>query len=222
MGLVTLRSKNESDQAITPIKEAEVTRKFISRIPLILALLYLSGASTVTRAQGQNAPNLSGAWELIEFDGTTKGRLGSKFPKMTIGISQADSEIKITQKRTRRGSEQTREFAYYTDGRGETNTGQINDLWPQSEYRTESVTEWHEGKLLTRYKAQLRVMAGYPLKSTSTDAREEWRLASDGKKLVLTSAGTQMDSSSIASHGQSDLAPKASFFRSKLVFRKVS
>jgi hypothetical protein len=34
-------------------EQIEMIRSFVSRIPLILVLLYLSGASTVTRAQGQ-------------------------------------------------------------------------------------------------------------------------------------------------------------------------
>jgi hypothetical protein len=188
---------------------------------LTLATVVTIASEKSVRAQGQDGANLSGAWELIKYDGTTKGQIGSKFPKVTLVISQTASEIKITQKRIRRGVEQVQEFTYHTDGRGETNTGQIN-LWPQGEYRTESVTEWHGDKLLTRYKGQLRVMPAYPLKSTSSDAREEWRLTSDGKKLVLTASTTQMDSSSTATHDQSDLAPTASFFRSKLVFRKVS
>ena len=121
-----------------------MTRKFGLRIPLILVLLSLSGTSTVTRAQGQSVPNLSGAWELIEFDDTTKSRIGSKFPNLTLEISQTASEITIKQKRIRRGLAKTREYAYYPDGRGETNTGQIK-LWLPDEYRVESVTEWHEG-----------------------------------------------------------------------------
>jgi hypothetical protein len=79
-------------------------------------------------------------------------------------------------------------------------------------------------------------MAGYPLKSTSTNAKEEWRLASDGKKLVLRTSAVQMDSAPMGGGSQStsddiliarnqegiDLAPKAQFFTSKLVFRKMS
>jgi hypothetical protein len=188
---------------------------------LTLATVVIIAGERNCRAQGQSVPNVIGTWELVEYDGITQRQVGSKFPKVTLVISQTASEIKITEKRTRRGAEQTHEFTYYTDGRGETNTGQIK-LWSQDEHRTESVTQWHEGKLLTRYKRQVRVMPSYALKSTSSDAKEEWRLTSDGKKLVLTASTTQMDSSSTASHDQSDLAPKASFFRNKLVFRKVS
>jgi hypothetical protein len=65
-------------------------------------------------------------------------------------------------------------------------------------------------------------MTGYPLKSTSADAKEEWRLASGGKKLVLTASSTQVDSALTTDHSQSDLAPKASFLTSKQAFKKVS
>lgn len=199
---------------------------FSKRVIAGLSMLTLAAVVIILgekncRAQAPNVPNFGGTWELVEHDGTTKRQIGSKFPRVTLVISQKAPEIKITQKTIRRGVEKVQEFIYYTDGRGETNTGQIN-LWPQDEYRTESVTEWHEGKLLTKYKRQLRVMPGYALKSISSDAQEEWRLTSDGKKLARTESATQMDSPSTASNGQSDLASKASFFRSKLVFRKVS
>lgn len=200
---------------------------------LTLATVVIIAGEKSGRAQTQNVANLSGAWELIEYDGTTKRQIGSKFPKVTLVISQTASEIKITQKTIRRGVEQVQEFTYYTDGRGETNTGQIR-LWSQDSPRVESVTEWKKDKLVTRYNGRLSVMAGYPSKSTSTDAKEEWRLSSGGKELVLTSSGTQMDSAPIggaqatsndilrAETQSRDLAPRAQFFTSKLVFRKVS
>lgn len=200
---------------------------------LTLAAVVIIAGEKNGRAQGQNVPNLSGAWELIEHDGTTKRQLGSKFPSLTLAISQTASEIKIAQKTIRRGVEEVQEFAYHTDGRVDENTGRITTRkydFP----KVASVTEWEKDKLVIRYHGRLSVMAGNPLKSTSTDAKEEWRLSSGGKKLVLTSHSTQMDSAPIggaqatsndilrAETQSRDLAPRAQFFTSKLVFRKVS
>ena len=82
---------------------------------LILAAAILIVDANNCRAQSQNVPNLGGTWELIEYDGVTKDRLGSKFPKLTLAISQTASEVKISQKGFRGGVEEVREFTYYTD-----------------------------------------------------------------------------------------------------------
>lgn len=199
---------------------------------LTLALMVSIPGEKRVRAQGQTAPNLSGAWELIEFDGTTKRQIGSRFPNLTLSISQTASELKITQKTIRRGVEEVQEFTYHSDGRVDTNAGRIT-VWRYDFPRVVSVTEWKKDKLVTRYNGRLSVKAGNPWKSTSTDAKEEWRVSSGGTKLVLTSSNTQIDSAPIggaqaasndilrAQNQSRGLAPRAQFFASKLVFRKV-
>ena len=204
---------------------------------LVLAAAVIIAGENSCRAQSQNVPNLSGTWELIEYGGTTKGQLGSKFPQMTLAISQTASEVKITQKRIRRGVEEVQEFTYYPDGRGETNMGRV-ELWPRNVPRFESVTQWQKDKLLSDYKGQLSLATGFSTKDGDYSTRDsldrrkdEWRLASNGKTLALTSSTVQMNSGAItgrqpAPGGSLDdrgqMAPRAEFYKQKLVFRKTS
>jgi hypothetical protein len=204
---------------------------------LILAAAVIMVDENSCRAQSQNVPNLSGTWELIEYGGTTKGQLGSKFPQMTLVISQTASEVKITQTRIRRGVEEVQEFTYYPDGRGETNMGRV-ELWPRNVPRFVSVTQWQKDKLLSDYKGQLSLMTGtstkngdYSTRDSLAGRKDEWRLASNGKTLALTSSTVQMNSVSVTGHqtapgGSLDdmgqMAPRAEFYRQKLVFRKTS
>jgi len=205
---------------------------------LILAAAVIMADQNSCRAQSQNVANLSGTWELIEYGGTTKGQLGSKFPQMTLTISQTASEVKITQKRIRRGVEEVQEFTYYPDGRGETNMGRV-ELWPRDVPKFESVTQWQKDKLLSDYKGQLSLLTGgsgtkdgdYYTRDSLRRRKDEWRLASNGKTLALTSSNMQMNSHIITgrlpvSGGTLDdrgqMAPQAVFSKQKLVFRKTS
>lgn len=205
---------------------------------VVVGLLMLSLTTVVIiageengRAQGQNFPNLSGTWELVEYNGSRKDNDESRFPRVTLVISQTAAEIKITQKTIRRGSEQAQEFtystfAYSTDGRGETNTGRIQ-LWSNNWSSVQSVTQWSKGKLLTTYKQQRAVTAGYARPGIWTDMRDEWQLASDGKTLVLRTSTVQTESTLMGGAAQSsqsnaELAPRANFQRSKLIFKRVS
>lgn len=173
--------------------------------------------------QGQNVPNLSGTWELIEFDGTRKVDDITRFPKLTLVVSQTATEIRITQKTIRRGTELTQEFTYYADGRGETNFGRIQ-LWAYNQSDVESVTEWSKDKLLTRYKQRRSLVSGHTTKDLLAGVKEEWQLASDDKTLVLKTSHVQTEFPSISgsSNVNAELAPKASFHATKLKFKKVS
>lgn len=204
---------------------------------LILAAAVIIVDEKSCRAQSQNVPDLSGAWELIEYNGITKAQLGPKFPKMTLVISQTAPEVRITQKGFRSGVEEVREFTYYPDGRGETNMGRVQ-LWPCDVPKFESVTQWQKDKLLSDYEGQPSLMTGCSSKMgitqpvvTSDRRKDEWRLASNGKTLALTSSGVQINSYSVTgSHPVSggslddrgEMAPRAEFYKQKLVFRKTS
>jgi hypothetical protein len=158
-------------------------KRVVSGLAIVaLTSIAIISSARIVRAQSQSVPNLSGAWELIEFDGTTKSQIGSKFPNLTLEISQTASEITIKQKRIKRGSVKTPEYTYFPDGRGETNTGQIK-LWLPDEYWVESVTLWQAGKLLISYKAQLGVMNGYPAKGV----RQPTQRKNGGSRLTVRS-----------------------------------
>jgi hypothetical protein len=205
----------------------------LSMLLLVAALIMVDESP----AQSQNVPNLNGTWELIEYFGGTKAQLGSKFPKMTLVISQTASEVKITQKRMVRGVEEVSELTYYLDGRGETNLGRV-ELWPRSLPRFASITQWQKDKLLSDYNGQVVIGTGsstrgadYTTRDSFDRRKDEWRLAPNGDTLALTSSNFQMNSSSITGKqpalGGSSLDDRgqmssgAQFSKSKLVFRKI-
>jgi len=205
---------------------------------LILAAAILIVEANNCRAQSQNVPNLGGTWELIEYDGVTKDRLGSKFPKLTLAISQTASEVKITQKGFRGGVEEVREFTYYTDGRGETNTGRVQ-LWPGDVPKFESITRWQKDRLMSDYKEHLSRMTGsssrnggdYATSDTYGRRQDEWRLATNGETLELKSSSVDINSTSVTGHrpasggtldDRGEMAPKFQSYKQKLVFRKTS
>ena len=204
---------------------------------LILAAAVIMVDANSCRAQSQNVPDLSGTWELIEYGGSTKDRLGSKFPNMTLVISQTGSEVKITQKRIIRGVGEVKEFTYYTDGRGETNIGRV-ELWPRSVPRFESVTQWQKDKLFSDFKGQVNVGTGssgrdgeYLTRDSFDRRKDEWRLGSNGNTLALTSRNLRTDSSLITGSqpapggsldDKGEVSSRAENNKLKLVFRKTS
>jgi hypothetical protein len=190
---------------------------------LALSVALIVAAAEDSRTQSQSSPDLSGTWELIEFGGSRKADDVAGFPKVTLVFLQTATEIRITLKVLRRGIEQTQEFTYYADGRGETNAGRIQ-FWPQNQSNVESVTEWSKGKLLTRYKQRRSVMEGIPRSDKLDGAKEEWRLASDGKTLEMkiSSVQTAFPPISGSSNMNDALAPKATFNERRMKFKKVS
>lgn len=211
---------------------------FASVSLLTLALAALAANAGSCRAQAQSVPNLSGTWELIEYDGVKKKTLGDRFPRLMLVITQEGSQIRITQKRTKRGTETVQEYTYYTDGRGETNIGRL-DLWPREVPKFESVSSWQKDKLVTKYadgKVSLGAGGGQDNRgyyTTNSVARrnDEWRLKPDGKTLVLTISDSQIQTSTITgnapdprltSGAQDDgMAPFGRFGKNKMVFRKL-
>lgn len=183
-------------------------------------------------------PNLSGTWELVEYDGTKQKNLGDRFPELTLVIAQGGSQIRITQKRTKRGIETVQEYTYYTDGRGETNVGRL-ELWPREVPNFESVSSWQNGELVTKYDSKVSLgtesgqssIRGYYTTNSAARRNDEWRLKADGKTLVLTSSVVQTLTSTITgnapdprltSSAQDDgMAPFGRFGKNKYVFRKI-
>ena len=89
-----------------------------------LAIVALSVAALLAniqrvRAQSQNqsAPDLSGTWELVEDHSGLKMKLkDAGFPRVTVVIAQEGSQIRITRKQIKRGTQTVEEYSYYTDG----------------------------------------------------------------------------------------------------------
>jgi len=195
----------------------------VSLLTVAMAVLVANGRSC--RAQAQSVPNLSGTWELVEYDAAKKKTLEAKFPRLILVIAQEESEIRITQRRTQRGIEIVRDYSFFTDGRGEANVGCI-EIWPRELPRFASVSGWKKDKLVIKYDNQVRLANGSGMGpssavgfyTTNSVARrnDEWRLRPDGKTLVLNISIVRMRSPSPdqqASYGE--------FENSKLVFRKI-
>jgi hypothetical protein len=117
-------------------------RRLVASLSLLtLAIAVLAAKAGSCSAQAQSAPNLSGTWELVEI----KRAMGltpsdARFGKLMLAISQAGSQLRITQKRTLRGTVRATEYSYYTDGRGETNIGRIESF----PYERKTESEWME------------------------------------------------------------------------------
>lgn len=160
---------------------------FRKRAVVALSILVLSVAAPfaysqrgLAQSQNQSAPNLSGTWELVEI----KGGMGLKptdarFPRLMLVISQEGSQLRITQKRTIRGTVRATEYSYYTDGRGETNIGRIESF--PYERKTESVSGWKQERLLIKYITEFNLVS--PDRGVSR--KDEWRLGSN-RTLILT------------------------------------
>jgi hypothetical protein len=216
-------------------------RRLVASVSLLtLAMAVLAANAGSCRAQAQSVPNLSGTWELIEFDGTKQKVIGDKFPKLILVISQEGSLIRVTQKRTKQGIETVQDYSYYTDGRGETNTERL-ELWPREVPKLifESVSSWQKDTLVTKYDSKLIPWTAsgqgargfYTLNTVTSRRNDEWRLKSDGKTLVLTSSDAQVPSSTntgsapdprLTSGAQdAGMAPFGTFVTNKFVFSKI-
>ncbi len=194
-------------------------------------------------AQNPATPNLSGNWQLVEFDGN-KDTSNPKFPKMTLVIEQESFQLKITEKRIKQGQEEIRRFVYNADGSGDTNAGRV-ELWrtksrfypvrgPQVDNpQYETVTRTDKRRIFTEYKRELRMLTGgaasndaYASVNTESSRKDEWNLNAAGNKLTLTirsmdmhepmTVGGNMPGSSSA------MTSRTEWNTSKLVFRKVS
>lgn len=205
---------------------------------MVLALI-LSAATRPSRVlvQDDGMPNLSGTWQLVEYNGSKKIRGDRRFPQITLIIRQEGPELKITRKRIRvsvhkeiDGTEEVREFTHHTDGQVDTNLGRV-DLWFDESLKNESVTRLSKDKtILTEFKEAL-VMGGSgrghsprgvaALTNTASKFKEEWSLDEAGNRLLLNFSGIHMTSVTITDH-DGGAAPSAQFERLKFVFRRVS
>jgi hypothetical protein len=145
----------------------------------------------VAHAQ-QAKPDLSGTWEL-DRKRSNVGRSHSADAPEQIKITYAEPELRIVRTTFAKGQRQEIQFAYYTDGRGETNP---TTAWlttnPGSTFdrpaETKSRTNWSGEKVLTRSRFQSEA-GGVVLIFEIT---VEWRLSRDGKTLTQTTQTTAL------------------------------
>jgi hypothetical protein len=157
----------------------------------VAALLMISGHG---QAQTRSVPNLSGTWQLVEFDSHTD-KSDPKFPKMTLVIEQDSAQIMVTEKRIKRGQEEVRKFVYHVDGTADRNTGRV-EIWPVDPPEYESVTQPDKNSIVTEYKRRWR-LATRPTsnpswkhpQNDSIQEHETWSIDASANKLTLRSSG---------------------------------
>jgi hypothetical protein len=139
-------------------------------------------------------PNFSGTWELDKTRSTlTPENPVSRGGVIRLAITHDDPQLKITQKTTLDGKDKTREFVYYSDGRGETNHSSSMYLSFYEDVKTptstmpraiESKSKWKERRLRTNYSVIVPIPDG---RHAKVKVEEEWELT-DEKTLVQTTS----------------------------------
>jgi hypothetical protein len=132
-------------------------------------------------------PDLSGTW-VFDRDRSNVGKSkNAATPPEQIKITYSDPELKIHRTVFINGQQEEKEFAYYTDGRGETNPATVwitanPDPKSPRPAETKSKTSWSGEKIVTR--SIFRSLTGTAI--IEFQIIEEWRLSSDGKTLTQT------------------------------------
>ncbi|MDT5155811.1 MAG: hypothetical protein QOC99_3107 [Acidobacteriota bacterium] len=122
-------------------------------------------------------PDLSGTWTLDK----SKSDFGpfSERPiakaDATLVISEHDPELKITRTLSLNGQQESKEFTYYADERGETNPASIG-----GGIDVKSKTKWEGDKLVSHAKVTRKGQRG----DFDIDTTEKWQVSSDGKTLT--------------------------------------
>jgi cbb3-type cytochrome oxidase subunit 3 len=149
-----------------------------------------------TKNNRHNVPDLSGTWELDK----SRSRLSKDNPVLrggtiTLTITHNEPQIGILQKINADGKEKTKEFLYYTDGRGEVNpanylylslyNGKENSS-STSPRKIESRSQWKGANLKTKYNIPIQIPGWRRM--TKLEVEEEWTLSSDSKTLTHTTS----------------------------------
>ena len=151
----------------------------------LLACVAAAAARDDKKKEGKPHPDLSGTWQLDRSKsdfGLFSDRPISK-ADATLVIAHHDPELKITRTLRLNGQEETKEFAYFTDERGETNPAAIG---PGD---VKSKTKWDGDKVVARARVTRQGQGG----AYDLDVTQKWQVSSDGKTLTnTTTIGSQM------------------------------
>ncbi len=167
-----------------------------SLLSVFLASCLLTSAAAVGDKK-RARPDFSGTWELdrskSEF-GLFSDRPLSKADS-TLVVEHRDPELKIRRTLGLNGQEEVKDFAYYTDGRGETNQATLGVG------EVKSKTRWDGDEIVSEARIKRRGQGGaYELKVT-----QKWQVSSDGKTLTNTT----------------DISNEAGAQQVKLVYRRA-
>lgn len=152
---------------------------------LLLTLWLLAacaaGVGASARGDGKKEkarPDFSGTWELDRSKsdfGLFRERPVSKADS-TLVVEHKEPELKITRTLRLGGRQETKQFAYYTDGRGETNPATIG----AGEVR--SKTRWDGDRVAAHSKLVRPGRDGAA--GSELDVTQRWQVSSGGKSLT--------------------------------------
>src|SRR5215204_708800 len=158
----------------------------LKTILLSLCLLACAVGGAAARNEGKKEgkprPDLSGTWELDKSKsdfGLFRDRPVSKADS-TLIIAHKEPELKITRTLKLNGQQETKEFFYYTDERGETNPATIGAG------EVKSKTKW-DGDKVSAY-AKMTWPGQNGAAGAEMDVTQKWQVSSDGKSLTNTTA----------------------------------
>jgi hypothetical protein len=187
-----------------------------------LSVALMAACGPRVAAQTTAIPDFNGRWELIEYSGDTGVYIGDNFNKMVLAIRHESGDLKIHVTLSMRSKTQTAEFVFYTDGRGEQNLAMM-DQWPRNG-TYQSVTKWEETKLVTTFKEERD--SPPQVISFRSFRVDEWQLAANGEKLVLSTVnrGSEIPlyMSSPSLTGVSTSQRRTWYDKRKFVFRKIA
>ena len=126
--------------------------------------------------EGKARPDLSGTWVLDR----PKSDFGVFWDRplartdATLVVSHREPELKMTRTLRLDGREETKEFAYYTDGRGETNVSTMAGAAAGTR------TGWERDAVVARGKLSRPGKEG----RVEVEVTESWQLSGGGKTLT--------------------------------------
>ncbi|HEX8500943.1 MAG TPA: hypothetical protein VF659_10170 [Pyrinomonadaceae bacterium] len=138
------------------------------------------------KKEEQPRPDFSGTWELDRSKsdyGIFRDRPVSK-AEATLVVSHKEPELRISRTLRLSGQQETKEFTYYTDGRGETNPAAVGAG------EVKSKTKWDGEKVTARAKMTWPGQNGSP--GFEVDVTQKWQVSADGKTLTNTTAFTSV------------------------------
>jgi hypothetical protein len=150
-----------------------------SLLTALLASCLLTPAAAGDGKKGaKSRPDFSGTWRLDRARSDFGPFEDKPLAKAdaTLVVEHEGAELKIRRTLSLNGREEVKEFAYYTDGRGETNQATLG----VGEVR--SKTRWDGDRVVSEARITRRGQGGpYELNVT-----QRWQLSSDGKTLTDT------------------------------------
>ena len=172
-------------------------RVSIACLFLLLCVGLISAQNSKEKLKSRQAKHdFSGTWVFDEA--LTRRARPKQFmesgEEIRVVISDDQPEIKISKKTSEDGHEQTQDFVYYDDGRGETNPNPTLSLnLKDVSQKVQSVTKWKNDKLVITSRVQIARREGF----YHVEVRDKWELSADGQTVIQTTT-VNSDSVNIA------------------------